>query len=321
MKCQECVQSFKKEHRCRDMKTDNPMFNPEVRKKHLNICRSEEHKQKLRKPNPKQSETKKRLFKEGILKPWNKDLTKETDERLEKLGKIRRGKRLEEIFGKEKANKMKEEMRKSKFYMFRNSLRKGIPPWNKGLTKGTDERVRKYGESGGLKRKGKLNPKNSETRKKLFKEGKMNSPMKNKHHRENSKIILKEKQLSLWKNSTYRENQIKSIIKANLKRPTSFEKKIIYLCKKYDLPFDYVGDGKVIINYVNPDFINNNGKKQIIEVYHKYFKERDFGSCENYEKQRSERFAKFGFKTLFLRNEDILRKDWEQNCLDKINNF
>lgn len=38
------------------------------------------------KKNPKSSETKKRLYKEGKLKNWNKGLTKETDERIKKYG-------------------------------------------------------------------------------------------------------------------------------------------------------------------------------------------------------------------------------------------
>ena len=51
------------------------------------------------------------------------------------------------------------------------------------------------------------------------------------------------------------------------------------------------------------------------------FKIRDFGSCENYEKQRTKKFSKFGFKTLFLNNKDIMIDDWEKNCLNKINFF
>lgn len=67
-------------------------------------------------------------FQKGHI-AWNKGLTKETDERLKKIGK--------------KVSKS----------------RKGIEPWNKGLTKETDERIKKMGENtskGRLKRKQEL---------------------------------------------------------------------------------------------------------------------------------------------------------------------
>ncbi|MEK6883227.1 MAG: NUMOD3 domain-containing DNA-binding protein, partial [Nanoarchaeota archaeon] len=80
--------------------------------------------------------------------------------------------------------------------------RKGQQSWNKGLTKETDARVRSYSQKLVNKPKsethknklskaikGKKNPKLSETRKKLFKEGKLTSPKywKGKIHNEEYK--------------------------------------------------------------------------------------------------------------------------------------
>ena len=118
-----------------------------------------------------------------------------------------------------------------------------------------------------------------------------------------------------WKNKEYREKQIKAILKGLFKRPTSYEQKIIGLCKEFNLPFDYTGDGKVIINYVNPDFIDNNGSKKIIETYCNYWHPK------NYEEVRRKRFAAFGFKTLFLDDEDLNVKNWKEICLNKIQTF
>ena len=81
------------------------------------------------------------------------------------------------------------------------------------------------------------------------------------------------------------------------------------------MSFKYVGNGQVIINYVNPDFISTNGDKLIIETYCKHWHKPD------YEKTRSEIFAKFGYKTLFLNDEDLCCKNWEQKCLQKIREF
>ena len=194
--------------------------------------------------------------------------------------------------------------------------------WNKGLTKETDKRIKKISE--------KL------TGKKLTKEHIENCKrgLIGKHKSWNRGLtketdirikkyskIMKKTRKKIEETPELKEKLIKSILKGLIKRPTSFEQKLITLIKKYSLPFDYVGDGKVLINYGNPDFINNNGQKKVIEVYHNYFKIRDFGSCENYEKQRTKKFSKFGFKTLFLNNKDIMIDDWEKNCLNKINFF
>lgn len=58
-------------------------------------------------------------------------------------------------------------------------FQKGRIPWNKGLTKNSDERLKNIGiNSGG-------------TRKRLFIEGKISGPMKGKHHSEDTKEKIK----------------------------------------------------------------------------------------------------------------------------------
>jgi len=120
-----------------------------------------------------------------------------------------------------------------------------------------------------------------------------------------------------WQNKEYRESQIKALMNALLKRPTSYEKKISELCIEHNLPFIYTGNGTFLIGHKNPDFINKE-KRIAIEVYHNYFKIRDFGSCEEYEKQRSEYFAKYGWNVIFIRTEEIEAKNWKEICLNKI---
>lgn len=125
-----------------------------------------------------------------------------------------------------------------------------------------------------------------------------------------------EKMKNLWKNPNF----VKKILKSLYGRPTSFEQMISNLCLNNKLPFIYTGDGTFLIGNKNPDFINKE-KKIAIEVYHDFWKIRDFGTCEEYEKQRSEYFAKYGYKTIFLRTKDIQNKNWENICLNKINMF
>ena len=121
-----------------------------------------------------------------------------------------------------------------------------------------------------------------------------------------------------WKDNDFATKTIKASLKGLLKRPTSYEQKISDLCIKNNLPFVYTGNGTFLIGHKNPDFINEK-KKIAIEVYHNYFKIRDFGSCENYEKQRSEYFAKYGWGVIFIRTEEITSDNWEGICLNKIN--
>jgi len=119
------------------------------------------------------------------------------------------------------------------------------------------------------------------------------------------------------KDEDYKKEHLKKMLNGLLKRPTSFEKKIILLCSKHKLPFIYTGDGRVLIGYKNPDFVDEENKI-IIEVFLNYFKERDYGSVENYIKKRGEYFAKKGYKTIFIREEEIIDKNWEQICLNKL---
>lgn len=89
------------------------------------------------------SHRKKLLFSQGKIIPWNKGLTKETDERvLNNVSKnskktqfkkgqesMIKGKTWEEAYGREKAEKIKQKLSKTKKELFRGGE---IIPWNKG---------------------------------------------------------------------------------------------------------------------------------------------------------------------------------------------
>lgn len=107
-----------------------------------------------------------------------------------------------------------------------------------------------------------------------------------------------------------KEKMLKSILTCRF--PTSFEKRLIDLIKENSLDYKYVGDGQVFIARRNPDFINTNGKKVIIETFYSYYKDKD------YVNQRRKLFAKYGFKTVFLDERHVLSKNWKEVCLNKI---
>jgi len=87
------------------------------------------------------------------------------------------------------------------------------------------------------------------------------------------------------------------------KTPNSFEKSIIKLLQANNLPFKYVGDGEVWFGNRNPDFVNVNGKKQIIECLGIYWHPIFDGA------QRIEHYKQYGFSTLII---------WEDEPKDKV---
>lgn len=115
-----------------------------------------------------------------------------------------------------------------------------------------------------------------------------------------------------WIKTIGREETIRKWLKGLLKRPTSFERRLIELINEFDLPFKYVGDGELFIAYKNPDFINNNGEKILVETYYSGLHPK------NYEEVRSQIFQRVGFHTIFLDENDLLSKNWKMICLNKI---
>lgn len=111
----------------------------------------------------------------------------------------------------------------------------------------------------------------------------------------------------------------KKMLKSLLKRPTKPEKIIIDLIKKHNLPFKYVGNGSVILNGINPDFIECNGKKIIIEVFGNYWHKEGAKIFRQTEYGRRKIYSEVGYKVLILWENDIY-KDVEET-LNKIKNF
>jgi len=70
-------------------------------------------------------------------------------------------------------------------------------------------------------------------------------------------------------------------------------------------PFEwkYVGNGKIIIDRLNPDFINCNGKKLIIELFGDYWHSAKIAHIT--EEERRKRFAKYGFKMLVIWESEL----------------
>jgi len=131
-----------------------------------------------------------------------------------------------------------------------------------------------------------------------------------------SKVMLEN-----WQKPEIRDKRITNTLKSLLVRPTSIEQIVIDIINEYKLPYKYVGNGEIIIEGKNPDFINTNGCKALLEVYGSYF----HPPTDQYE--RIEYFRKFGFKTLILWDWEIYDRphkeigkkirDFTQKCIDE----
>lgn len=276
---------------------NNPFYN----KKH-----SEDSKRKIRESNEKNGNYKRisdRMRKNNPMK--NPETRKKVSSSLKGRVNPRRGEHLAESSKEKIRNSNYHKNLKGKTYEDRVGIKKAMV-WKKKLS---------------ISGKGKRKPLSNEHKEKISSAMLDNPKVIDRQNRlwrdKDYKKMMSNSAIKKWENKEYRENQIRAIIKSLLKRPTSYEKKISELCISNNLPFIYTGNGTFLIGYKNPDFINKK-EKIAIEVYHNYFKIREFGSCEEYEKQRTKYFARYGWSVLFIRTEEIEDKDWENICLNKI---
>lgn len=220
---------------------------------------------KTGKPNSKSSETKKRLFKEGKLKSWNKGKTKENCESLKKAGK--------KISVK-----------------FKQLFKEGNLPKFIGA-KGEDNLM--YGR---IKEK---------------------NPMYGKKHTEKAKQKIKEGHLKYRAqySKRMREGGAQKARLGNKIRPTKPELFLNKLIKENNLPFNYVGNGKIMIGGFNPDFVCNPIKK-IIEMNGDYW--HNLPENISKDKRKLKTYKRLGYETLVIWSSELKNKE---QIINKIKEF
>ncbi|GAG38348.1 unnamed protein product, partial [marine sediment metagenome] len=170
--------------------------------------------------------------------------------------------------------------------------KKGHTPINKGIIMSKEQKI-KFSEARKGKYKGENNPfygkkHTLETRERM----KVNHP--NVKGEENPMFGKKSVFSKLNIDKDFQKKRLKAL---NLK-PNKPEKVLMNLLKKLNLPYKYVGDGRIIIDGFIPDFINYNGQKRIIELYGDYwhnlldYKERD--------NRRKISYKKYGYDLLVV---------------------
>lgn len=114
--------------------------------------------------------------------------------------------------------------------------------------------------------------------------------------------------LKLWQNQDYRNKVVKNMMRGCKAKPNKKELELSgILNTNFPGEWEFVGDGKLIINGKCPDFTNINGKKAFIELYGNYWHRG-----QNPE-DRISSFKMFGFDTLIiweseLNNSELLLK-------------
>ena len=82
-------------------------------------------------------------------------------------------------------------------------------------------------------------------------------------------------------------------------KPNKPEQILINLFEKDNLPFKYVGAGEVWFGNRNPDFINTNGAKQVIELLGTYWHPLFDGA------NRIEHYKQYGFDCLIIWEDEL----------------
>lgn len=117
------------------------------------------------------------------------------------------------------------------------------------------------------------------------------------------------KVMKQWGNEISRNILVSRIIKGLKLKQNQLESKLNLLLNNI-LPgeYKYVGDGEIIIGGFNPDFINCNGKKKIIELYGDYW-HKTMKYLER-DPRRIKAYKKYGYKTLIIWEKEL--KDIEK---------
>ncbi len=156
-------------------------------------------------------------------------------------------------------------------------------------------------------KKGKPNPKCSETKKRLFMEGKLKTVFQKGNTAWNNPNAIGTR----FKDGHSFPNEIKLKMLKNQRkalnlRPNKPEKIVINLIQQNNLNFIYVGDGKKWLhenkNFFNPDFIHKE-KKLIIEVFGDYWHNRK--EIRERDGRRLLCYSNGGYKTLVIWENEL----------------
>jgi len=113
-----------------------------------------------------------------------------------------------------------------------------------------------------------------------------------------TKFSVKAKKL--WEREEFRKKYLKSISRKKSKPEKELE---IILNNLFPNEYKFVGLGDFFIKRFNPDFININGKKKIIELYSDYW--HNLPEYKKRDKKRLKTYKKYGYDTLIVWQKEL----------------
>jgi hypothetical protein len=118
-----------------------------------------------------------------------------------------------------------------------------------------------------------------------------------------------------------RDKRVKAIMLGNYRKPNKAEDYLLSLLN-FVSPneWKYVGNGEIIIGSRNPDFININGKKQIVELFGDYWHSKEVTGREEADdiSLREEIYSGYGYKTLVIWERELKS---QEKVLERIAEF
>lgn len=204
--------------------------------------------------------------------------------------------------------------KKGKHSSQKTEFKKGHIPWNKGV-KWSKEHKEKLKNNHWMKKE------------------EFTHPFQGKHHTKKSKDLISkknegikqsketiEKRKKTLKELWTKESYIKKIIKSRNIKPNKTEIILANLINKITPDFRYNGDFSqgIVIGRKIPDFINCNGKKQIIELFGDYWHKKRVRCYEDTEEGKIKHYKKFGFNCLVIWESELKNQN---NVMNKIKNF
>ena len=122
-----------------------------------------------------------------------------------------------------------------------------------------------------------------------------------------------ENQKRLWVNPVFHKQQKTKMAQGNTVKPNKPEIELLSILQTlYPDDWKYVGDGSLVISGKNPDFVNVNGKKLIIELFGDYWHRNDS------PRKRMGVFKPFGYRTLIVWERELNN---QKALTHKINRF
>ena len=123
-----------------------------------------------------------------------------------------------------------------------------------------------------------------------------------------------------YKHTQETKNKMRDARK-KVRTPACFTKpelKFMGICRKYRLPFRYVGNGKFWIENINPDFVEINGKKICVEIFGGYWHSSLYGKKIPYKRTYKGRIAtlkKYGWRCIVLWDNELSNEKMVLNKL------